>query len=70
MIIWDNFRQFCIKTYGIETVQMRGHTIWFKREIRKIVLQLSSNTRWVDGWMTRDLGPFQQYFSHIRMMRG
>ena len=37
MIIRDNFCQFCIKTYGVtpllnrlvETVQKRGHTIWF-----------------------------------------
>ena len=27
-----------------DTVQMRGHNIWFQREIRKIIPQLSSNT--------------------------
>ena len=27
-----------------ETVQMRGHNIWFQRKIRKNILQLSSNT--------------------------
>ena len=38
MIIWDNFFQFYIKTYVVtphlkrldETVQMRGHNIWFQ----------------------------------------
>ena len=52
MIIRDNFCLFCIKTYVVtphlnrldKTVQMRGHNIWFQREIRKIIPQLSSNT--------------------------
>ena len=52
VIITDNFCQFCTKTYVVtshlnrldETVQMRGHNIWFQREIRKIIQQLSSNT--------------------------
>ena len=38
MIVWDNFCEFCIKTYVVtshlnrldETVQMRGHNIWFQ----------------------------------------
>ena len=38
MIIRDNFCLFCIKTYDVtlhlnrlvETVQMRGHNIWFE----------------------------------------
>ena len=38
MIIRDNFVKFCIKTYDVtphlnhlvETVQMRGHNIWFQ----------------------------------------
>ena len=38
MIIRDNFRKFCIKTYVVtphlnrldETVQMKGHNIWFR----------------------------------------
>ena len=38
VIIRDNFCQFCIKTYVVtpqlnrldETVQMRGHNIWFR----------------------------------------
>ena len=50
MIIRDNFCQFCTKTYVVtphlhrldETVQMRGHNIWFQTEIRKIIPQLSS----------------------------
>ena len=37
VILRDNFRKFCIKTYVVihhlnrldETAQMRGHTIWF-----------------------------------------
>ena len=52
VIIRDNFCQFCTKTYVVtphlnclnETVQMRGHNIWFELEIRKIITQLSSNT--------------------------
>ena len=51
VIIRDNFCQFCIKTYVVtshlnrldKTVQMRGHSIWFK-EKKKIIPQLSSNT--------------------------
>ena len=50
MITGDNFCLFCIKTYvgtlhlnGLkETVQMRGHNIWFHLEIRKTIPQLSS----------------------------
>ena len=33
MIIRDNFCKFCIKTFVMtphETVQMRGHNIWFQ----------------------------------------
>ena len=38
MVIRDNFCEFCIKTYVViphlnrlnETVQMRGHNIWFR----------------------------------------
>ena len=52
MIIRDNFCQVCRKVYAVtphlnrldETVQMRGHNIWFEREIGKIIPQLSSNT--------------------------
>ena len=48
MIIRHNFCQFCTKTYVMtphlnrleETVQMRGHNIWFQREIRKIIPQI------------------------------
>ena len=47
VIIWDNFCLFCIKSYVViphlnrldETVQMRGHNIWFKGEIRKIIIK-------------------------------
>ena len=49
MIIRDNFCEFCIKTYVVtphlnrldETIQMRGHNIWFRREIRKIIIKYS-----------------------------
>ena len=52
VIIRDNFCQFCTKTYVVtphlkhldETVQMRGHNMWFQRETRKIIPQLSSIT--------------------------
>ena len=52
MIIRDIFGLFCIKTYVLtphlnrldETFQMRGNNIWFQREIRKIIYQLSTNT--------------------------
>ena len=38
MIIRNNFCKFCVKTYDVtphvnclnETVQMRGHSIWFE----------------------------------------
>ena len=53
MIIRDNFCKFCIKTYVVtphlnrldETVQMRGHTIWFRRERRKIIIKYSRLSR-------------------------
>ena len=52
MIIRDNFCQFCTKTYVVtshlnsleETVQMRGHSIWFKEKKRKNIPSLSLNT--------------------------
>ena len=52
VIITDNFCQFCIKTYVVthhlnsldETVQISCHNIWFQRERKKIISQLSSNT--------------------------
>ena len=52
MIVWDNICQFCTKNDVVtphlnrlvETVQIRGHNIWFQREIRKIIPQLPSNT--------------------------
>ena len=52
MIIWDNICQFCTKNDVLtshqncldETDQIRGHNIWFQREIRKIIPQLPSNT--------------------------
>ena len=55
MIIKDNFCSYCIKTYVvtshlirvIETVQMRGHNIWFQQEIKKNISQLSSNTPFI-----------------------
>ena len=51
MIIRDKFYYICIKSYVVtlhlnrlvETVQMKGHNIWFALEIRKIIPQLSSN---------------------------
>ena len=53
VIIRDNFCYFCIKTYVVtphlkrldETVQMRGHNIWFCREIRKIIIKYSLLSR-------------------------
>ena len=46
MIIGDMF--FYVVTphlnHLIETVQMRGHNIWFQSEIRKIIPQLLSHT--------------------------
>ena len=44
---------FCIKTYVVtphlnhfnETVQMRGHNIWFRSEIRKIIIKYSLLSR-------------------------
>ena len=57
MIIMDNFCYFCIKTFAVtphlnrldstrdlETLRMRGHNIWFQRELRKIIPQLSPIT--------------------------
>ena len=54
MIMMDNSCHFCTKTYVVtphlnrlgETVQMRGHNIWFQAEKRKFIIipQLSSNT--------------------------
>ena len=49
MIIRDNFCEFCIKTYVvtphqnrlIEPVQMRGHNIWFRLEIIKVIIKYS-----------------------------
>ena len=53
MIIGDNFCSFCIKTYIVsphlnhldETVQMRGHNILIRREIRKIIIKYSLSSR-------------------------
>ena len=52
MIIRDNFLLILHKNVSCdshliclaETVEMRGHNIWFQCEIRKIIPQLSSNT--------------------------
>ena len=46
MIIIDNFCQFWMKSYVVtshlnrlgETVQMRGHNIWFRWEIKRIII--------------------------------
>ena len=46
MIIRDNFCQFCKKTYVVnpywnrldETVQIRGHNIWFQEKKEKLSL--------------------------------
>ena len=52
VIIWDTFVNFAFKHIYIvtphlnrldETVQMRGHNIWFQHDIRKLILHLSSN---------------------------
>ena len=52
-MIRNNFCQFCIKPYVVtphlnrlnETVQMRGHNIWFRWEIRKIIIKYSLLSR-------------------------
>ena len=56
IMIRDNFCPLCIKTYVvtprlnrlIEMVQMRGHNIWFQREVRKIIPQLSSKIPYLE----------------------
>ena len=53
MISRDNFCQFCIKPFAVtphpnrvdETIQMRGHNIRFRREIRKIIIKYSLLSR-------------------------
>ena len=56
VVIRDNFCEFCIKTSVTpnrnclnETGQMRGHNIWFQREINKnypsIIIKYSSYLR-------------------------
>ena len=54
MIIRDNFCLFCLKTYVVipnlkrlkEMVQMRGHNIWFRLAIRKIIIKYSGHNIW------------------------
>ena len=53
MIMRGKFCLFCIKAYVVtphlnrlnETVQMRGHNIWFRCEIRKIIIKYSLLSR-------------------------
>ena len=53
MIIKDIFCSFCIKTYVVtphlncldKMVQMRGHNIWFGRDIREIIFKHSLLSR-------------------------
>ena len=51
-MIRDNFCSFCIKRVVtphlnrlVDTVQMRGHNIWFRGEIGKIVIKYSLLSR-------------------------
>ena len=53
VIIRHNFCKFCLKLYVVtphlsrlnETVQIRGHNIWFRWEIRKIIVKNSILSR-------------------------
>ena len=54
-----------------ETVQMRGYNIWFQRELRKIIPQLSSNTPLIkssqikDAFETYTIFPSLELSKHI-----
>ena len=71
VIIRDNFCQFCTKTYVVtphvnclETVQMRGHNIWFQREIKNYPSVITENSSYLELWISLCQTCIVLHFSH------